>query len=644
MLRNVPRQEVLQKATARSFDGGLNLIDNELSLKSKYSVVMDNVYRNADGSVGVRYGTRYLAKTTGNAAMSVALGTAPLSVETASYVITVTKTNHGLISGQSITISGLLTIGGIAADKLNGVHIVTVNDANEFYYTIDVASNATTTGGGNVATYTNANNNTNGDIINCVYFDNYIVFVTSAGEVGRVSSSGSVYRLFDDTIASQLSGSPNGWSTTSFVSFATFNGQLIICNGIDKPLICDFSQLTPVTYLSDVGGSNLNVPICRYVIAMNHHVVMAGDPINPDLVHISGTDTALAWTGDIGVVGAAQVSLSKVSQSISNTVRGLMRYRNQCLVAFDDVIVVGTLGVFNDAGAHTPTFEDQIDEHGSISHRSIVSLGNDIYTCDNVGVPSIARATITNALKPSRVSRLVDPLIRAAISQLSIGSCEDNIFAIFNKRDDQYWLFIPNNDVFADATETTVYVYTVNTELNMRAWSTISGWKFKCACRTMLDNIVLAEGDRFYIYGSPLDPIHEDFVADPSVPTAPISFAWELPWNDMQDRMVSKHLRYIAFDTYGTGLFTVDAFVDNYYVDSTGTRTPQLSTEFVGGDQLGFGGANVPFGSGRRSSNELLWAYTTKFRLIKLRFYGTVSTELGFVSISLLYHTGSIRR
>ena len=57
----------------------------------------------------------------------------------------------------------------------------------------------------------------------------------------------------------------------------------------------------------------------------------------------------------------------------------------------------------------------------------------------------------------------------------------------------------------------------------------------------------------------------------------------------------------------------------------------------VGGDSVGWGNGEQYYGGGRRTNTEQLFAYTSKFNLIKLKIYGKSKKELRFNSISLFY-------
>ena len=55
------RTNKLKSATARQFTGGLNVVDSELNLSSKYARVLDNMYRGLDGAMQIRQGTELLS-------------------------------------------------------------------------------------------------------------------------------------------------------------------------------------------------------------------------------------------------------------------------------------------------------------------------------------------------------------------------------------------------------------------------------------------------------------------------------------------------------------------------------------------------------------------------------------------------------
>jgi len=63
---------------------------------------------------------------------------------------------------------------------------------------------------------------------------------------------------------------PDIWSTSATqVNFAEFGGELIIVNGVDKPLLVQQDFTT--NYLVDLAaGTNTNVPVCQSIATINH--------------------------------------------------------------------------------------------------------------------------------------------------------------------------------------------------------------------------------------------------------------------------------------------------------------------------------------------------------------------------------------
>lgn len=695
------RQELLKTTTIREFDGGWNVVDNDLNLSSRFAKVLRNMHRSLDGAIQVRWGTRLFAKvddgdaTTGNL-------TDKLSFTNASAVVNVELASHGLYTGHEVTLSGCSTTAGVPDTELNDTHVITVVDDDNFTITVSTPASSTVADTGGTISYSHNNETVTGDIVNMWYFQGYIIAVTSTGQITKIDGSGNKQVIWNSNIAGKLSGAPSAWGATTFASAAVFDGELIVCNGSDKPLLIEDPDSTyqPVQYLQDLAsGSNANTPICRYVVAMPHYLVMAGDDANPGRVYISNYDTSGTWFGDAAPNDAVNVEVGRLSESQDNVIRGIERFRDRLLVAFSDNSVFGQFGLYDSAtGAHEPDFSDAVAEHGCIAHNSMISLGNDLLMADNIGVPSISRALFTGSLRPDRASQLIDPDLQARLTALSLSTASDRVFAVYNKLEGQYMLFVPNDD--SSPTETIGYVYTNVPALKIQAWSEFRGWNWQCGCRSELGRVFLTCADLttcIYVYGSREDPIYADYVGaydeyswatttaysagdrvrdsstgdvyialvdhtsagggtfDAERTTNPdlwaayegeaINFDWELPWADFDERMKTKTSKYLGLDAEGTADFTMQMFADKIYKDAdTGDYLPVLSMDFVGGDSPGFGGGDQPFGGGRRTSDARLWAWTCKFQIAKLRVFGSTKKPLKIIALTIAYLNGSIRR
>lgn len=532
------RGNVLRDATVREFGGGWNVVDNDLNLSTRFATLLDNMSREEDGSMGVRWGTKLLADThdanwidpaditiippsSGSSGATYNNIVAPIAnpdafiddnddlpMASSTHATATGKNNGGAFSmalvatytvAQTIDIvvayapqegwfTGDVNLNTAATLKISleidGELLVarqqeyTVGTLPERFHVtsliddagnrrllrdIDVtavrldielaaiARNDTITMGCAelaVGDYTGSGE-IPGDvyIVNHYYFQDSVIIVMSNGLILRSLGDGSISVVWSPAIAAGLVGAPDGWGPTDFASFAVFNGKLIICNGTDKPLIMDFNNTPPVQYLADEStGSNVNVPICRYVVAMNKYLVMAGDPLFPDRVHISNQNTSGTWFNDPAPNDGVYVDLGKVGVQGEQTITGINRYRDQLVVGFFSASVLGKLGIYtaDDPPVHDPDFNDVVEGFGCHSHRSMVNLGNDLFMLDGQGITSIARSLYSGATEPKRVSELIDPEVNANVNRLRDQDTILGAHGVYNSNDKQYMCFIPN--------------------------------------------------------------------------------------------------------------------------------------------------------------------------------------------------------
>lgn len=479
--------------------------------------------------------------------------------------------------------------------------------------------------------------------IGSTYFNTKLVVVSSAGDIVTIDGAGVSTKIFPVTGKS--------WNASALATFAQFKGELIICNGVDKPLLIkrDYS----IDWLMDVGtNSNLNTPIAQYVIAMSRYVLMAGDPAHPDRLHISAKDAGGTWYGDAAPNDGTFVDLGAFIDT-DYTINSLAQFRGKLIVGFNDGVMPGTLGVYS-GDVHSPSFDDYIAGVGSLAHPAIQTFGDDVLYLDLVGVPQLSRTLFTQSIRPGRASQLIDPAIQEALANLTTyGAIKSRVFSVYNQKEGQYMLFIPNHNTPASITSTKCFVFTNNPQLDVKAWSLFEGWNFSSGCRSAEGRIFFTSyNNKVYIYGSNRDPIYADFVndtdVDPNGAGADISFDWEMPWSDYKIRTNIKKSRFVAFDTKGTAEFDTELYIDNIIYNAIGARNPQLSMTFVGGDAPAYGGATdneeQPYGGARRAVDERLWKWPAKFKIAKMRIHGSTKRPLRFVAVSVMYQVGSIRR
>jgi len=483
------------------------------------------------------------------------------------------------------------------------------------------------------------------DVVNHTYFNGYIIAVQTSGAFSKVDGTGTSTNM-------DLVGSPPGtkpWTTTAYTSFTIFNSDLICCNGHDKPIIVkgdptDVNYMDAQYLVDEATLSNINTPVGKYVIAHGQYTVIAGVATAPSSLFISAKGTSGTFFGDPPPNDAVVLDLGPRVSLGSATITGIVAYRDKLLVTFERGVLPLNLGVYaGSPSVHTPTDDGFIEEYGCLCHRSLISVGDDTFFSDNVGINSINRINIFYTLRPVRASHLIDPLTTSTIQPLSAAQIQQYMFAVYDLRNFRYMLFVPIFDELGVLQETVCFSYTNIPALKVQAWARLRGWKWQSACRTALQNIIFSQGHKLYAYDFDSDN-HSDFVGDIDVALdmsgVPISFDWEMPWTDLKHRMNMKHIRYLAMDTQGTAKFTVRAYVDNLY-DYHGADSPYASMDFLGGDNET---SPIPPYFPGTTSDERLYAFPLKGNIFKFRFSGQARTALRFISVSLGYLGGSIRK
>lgn len=443
----------LKTTIIRDYGGGLNVVDDDLNLSSKYQVILDNVHRGVDNTLNVRWGTELFADLRQG---SVLTGTATFTVTWAlgQRSLVCDYTAHGLQNGDHVTFtSPWANMFGIHSSEVLNVPLgVRVSNANQFSVYLKSLSTAASSDAG-AKTLIKDTHFLAGDIIEIVYYSDHLVVFDTVGEAVRINAAMTVTKLWDASIAYNLPAGSGpalgpGWtSPIDYVSTAIFKGKLIAVNGIDKPLEIDFSITNKCVYLSDQSTfDNHDVPICRYICAIDRWLIMAGDPLKPYKIHISATDSQGTWehTDDATNNDGTGLELNNTNSS-SLYIRGINKFRNFLAVAFDDTVAMVELGIF-DGAVHKPETTDSVARHGAIAHKSMVFLGFDLVMADPIGVPSFRKSQFDNSIIPSRMSEFIAPMVQQNISRLTPQTLERDIFSVYSTHDNRYILFVPNHD------------------------------------------------------------------------------------------------------------------------------------------------------------------------------------------------------
>lgn len=444
----------LLDTTLRDFGGGWNVADSDLNLSSKFQPISDNVIRGVDGSFGPRMGMGLWADGGLGTETTRSGVTLNLATTNTQPTITVTDNAHGYADGEHITISGITTdLNGIPFDEINGTHAIVVIDANSYKFHTRVA--ATSTASANrTFDLVHDDHVVGGNIIHNQYFNGKLLIFTDIGEVCTIEETTDSYgntattitRIWGAAEADAMSAGLVGTRRCSHWSSGTFKSTTIACNGYnrDKPIqIAD--DFTAEFLVDKATSSNSAVPKADFVICLQGFVAFLRTEYGNAMIEFSAKGTDGTFSRETSPADAIEMDLSTLTSTMESTLLGAAQIRDKLYVAFYDRGMIGSVGVYNGSD-HAPDFSDTIAEHGTISHRTLVSLGNDIFMCDYAGVPSVSISQASGVYVPTRISELIGPALQKHLSQLSEETLRSKSFAVYDKSMRSYMLFLPIYD------------------------------------------------------------------------------------------------------------------------------------------------------------------------------------------------------
>lgn len=434
----------LKDTTIRDYGGGWNVSDSDLNLSSRFQPISTNVVRGTDGSFSVRMGTELSFDfETGTATDRGTVAFTASTVNGQPKITLLFPAAHGLSSGNHITISGATTaLNGIPAENINGTHGIIVIDADEIHFFVDVAATSTGSAARSYDVVTD-NHVIGGNIIHMQYFNRKLLVFTDIGEVGTADADGNLARIWGISEANALSAGLVPTRRCDHWSSDTFKSTVIACNGYNKDKPIQIMDDFTVEFLVDKAtSSNAAVPKADFVKCLQKYVIFLRTEYGDPFAEFSAKGTDGTFTREASPADSVEVDLSMITGSVEPVILGAAQIREKLFVAFYDKGMIGTLGIY-DGSDHDPDFSDTIAENGTISHRTMISLGNDVFMCDYAGVPSVTISNQSGIFVPTRLSELITPAIQPHLARMTEDTLRQKAFAVFSKSDRTYMLFIP---------------------------------------------------------------------------------------------------------------------------------------------------------------------------------------------------------
>ena len=471
---------------------------------------------------------------------------------------------------------------------------------------------------------------TSTNIVDLTYFNSFLIAFLTDGTIEKVDSVGTVTAIWNTTIAAALPGAPSGWSATTHISFSEFDGELIVCNGIDKPILV--ADDLSVTYLQDLAtGSNVNTPIGSHVTTVDNYVIIANIG-NDKTIMISSQGTSGTWVGDPGPVNdSVEVNLSKYVGSGNTDVIGLANFKNKLIVFYDLTFLVVQLGVYA-SSVHVPDVVDVVQRAGLVSHQSMYVADEEIVFMSRRGVFTAKETVFSSKFKITPKSDNISKKLLPELACLADNGVDS--FTVVDELEQVMFFFIKD-----DEENKHCYMMRYSDDLKNITWSTLSGWDFTCGCNTLEKRVFFGKDDKIYKYGNRVFE-NEKIYTDDGVA---ISIDAELPWLHVGGRAVKKSLKRLLIDTEGTAKFQIQLFRDKIYKDENDNYDPALTMDVVCGSASGYGDISETFGGERRLKDERYWGFPLEFKLIKIRLVGDITNEFVWSAAVLLIAKGHLQ-
>ena len=485
------------------------------------------------------------------------------------------------------------------------------------------------------------------EIVGMEYYAGSIVVVGANGNIVTIDAAGVVDLRWSTAIAALLPGTPAAWTNPiTHASFTQFAGQLIICNGVDKPVTMD--ELYAVTYVQDpVSGANTNTPRAKYCTTHDGHLVMAVTPTDTYTVYVSGQGVT-SFDPDAGTNGANMDTSIYIDRGVP-VITGLATYRDRLVVTYQETILAIKFILPTSAPVEFDV-TDIVSGYGAVSHKAITVIGDDMLMLDTSGIISIKRTALGTDFIPEPASSLINTDVQVALARFSNTQLTEYVFSIHDRIAHQILFFIPVVDAVTATTQNEVFVYCYDKSQRFRAWTRYADMPYRAACRTTEGRIFYGAGTAVRYYHNAYEPRYTDVGTiaqqnwddgdawddgtgwEEGYTETPIAFSMSMPWADFKQPLNLKYSKYLSTFSEGSGTYTVDMYVDEF-------PDPSLSMLFT---QDG-----IPHGAtydNRPPNNEQLYAWPQKFIRMRFRISGSASEAFSLIAVGILYLTGSVRR
>lgn len=233
----------------------------------------------------------------------------------------------------------------------------------------------------------------------------------------------------------------NVWPKAASITTTLFNSKVIVAGGQKTLRSYDGAEFKEITSDSIEGG--------RYVVQVQNRLAVAGFDKNPNEINISRVNNENLYFVDEPADSASVLRGFRfnVQNLIGNgdRIRGISPYEaNKFAIFTSDRVLV----YLADPDLTLWTIDTRVVvRYGTVSHKSIVSVGDELYFCSRAGVHSLRRSSLNGTtVFTLPMSDDIQELYQTLLAQ--VGNTED-ISAYFNPDEGRLHIFFPVNQLIS---------------------------------------------------------------------------------------------------------------------------------------------------------------------------------------------------
>lgn len=229
------------------------------------------------------------------------------------------------------------------------------------------------------------------------------------------------------------------WPKRTVVTSALFNGKVILAGGQADMYSFDGAEYAKISSTSVAGG--------RYVCQIQDRLAVAGFDGNPNEVVLSRVANERIFpaqedSAEASVLKAARFNVQNLIGN-GDRIRGIASFENNKFAIFtnDRVLIYLADQDFGQWALDTRL----VVRYGTISHNSIVSVGDEVFFCSRSGIHSLRRSALNGTtIYTNPLSDDIQELYQTLLAQVTD---KQSINAHFNPDEGRLHIFFPVNNL-----------------------------------------------------------------------------------------------------------------------------------------------------------------------------------------------------